>query len=67
MTLTMSYSFPLVHHSFIGVSEHTHPNVDRAVSLLMNLSADQISRRQIREAGAVEVLVQVRGRKRKGR
>ncbi|GAX80535.1 hypothetical protein CEUSTIGMA_g7973.t1 [Chlamydomonas eustigma] len=42
------------------ISEHfPHPNVDRALTLLMNLSADQVNRKQVREEGGVEALVSI--------
>ena len=36
-----------------------HPNTDKAISLLMNLAADSVSRRQMREEGLVEALVKL--------
>lgn len=39
--------------------ELSRPNTDKAVQLLMNLSADSHNRRILREAGAVEALVNI--------
>ncbi|GFR40972.1 hypothetical protein Agub_g1637 [Astrephomene gubernaculifera] len=44
---------------FIRTSDLSRPNLDRAVTLLMNLAADQTNRRTIREEGGVEALVEL--------
>ncbi len=42
------------------IAEHfPHANVDRAITLLMNLSSDQANRKQVRDEGGVEALVSV--------
>ncbi|KAG2442613.1 hypothetical protein HXX76_002698 [Chlamydomonas incerta] len=50
-------SLPLIH--FIRAADLARPNLDRAVTLLMNLAADTSNRRSIREQGGVEALVEV--------
>ncbi|KAG2499900.1 hypothetical protein HYH03_002188 [Edaphochlamys debaryana] len=44
---------------FIRSADMSKPNLDRAVTLLMNLAADQTNRRAIREDGGVEALVEL--------
>ncbi|GIL99603.1 hypothetical protein Vretimale_4737 [Volvox reticuliferus] len=44
---------------FIRAADLSRPNLDRAVTLVMNLAADQTNRRMIREEGGVEALVEV--------
>ncbi|GIL42852.1 hypothetical protein Vafri_704 [Volvox africanus] len=48
---------PLI--KFIRAADFSRPNLDRAVTLVMNLAADQTNRRMIREEGGVEALVEV--------
>ncbi|KAG2448384.1 hypothetical protein HYH02_006966 [Chlamydomonas schloesseri] len=50
-------SLPLIH--FIRAADLSRPNLDRGVTLLMNLAADTSNRRSIREHGGVEALVEV--------
>ncbi|KXZ56806.1 hypothetical protein GPECTOR_1g726 [Gonium pectorale] len=44
---------------FIRAADLSGPNLDRAVTLLMNLAADATNRRTLREEGGVEALVEV--------
>lgn len=44
---------------FVSTADLARPNIDKAVTLLMNLAADQINRKSIRDEGGVEALVEV--------
>jgi hypothetical protein len=50
-------SQPLI--NLVKQGQLDHPNTDKAISLLMNLAADSVSRKQMREEGLVEVLVKI--------
>ena len=55
MIFVKGASPPLI--TLIKLGDLAHPNTDKAISLLMNLAADGVSRKQMREEGLVEALV----------